>query len=831
MYIARISRIFWESSFYTRKGETKEDFLIESLRIYQLENLILIFSDFLQILSERKDIILQKISEFQIKKNNFSQSLQAQPQGLDSTNPLKIPINLASLDYTQISSDFSEIFLLCQKITETLKFVNFLYDFPTLKAHLYDIPKNIQKDLLNYRFKDLIKKSSSLTIQNWIEEFFELSLKEKDCSIVAEKLDEIFQACPKILGEAQKEIITANMLVKYSEDRQTNNIAKRNMIDKAVQLMLRNPYKIRLEYVIKVLGDNCKIQELIRICVLKSSYLKTLLDEDYTDVLSGLNVSGSGFGISGASNSFLRSTSEGILDKGINNKPKPTTRNINLARNLVSNNMSYNPELESNQKTMNYFNKDQITSNIHNYNQTGKLDKKFENLSNKSNFNLDRDKHQYSDNKIDDYSGRRFNYARSNNSSGVFGKFNSSFSGFENIYELNNLENNYNFCEFKKCIYTILKFLEEIHNSIKTHKKFPQKKKQQFLTINPNDSFSDFYYKNLKDINEKNLNQRNSIIKFSLFSLFKKLGFSSSFGNDIDKTEKNSLLNYEAQEKLIGNLIKEIIYNKFWDFSLEDKIELQNIIIEEILKHEKFKFLHILIFDHFKAKGMTEEILKYKSPYIEEYLRKNAMEKDDYSDLKTNNSLISFYINDKNYLKAFDILVKLAYQENKNLPTENFNKNAINISKRIEYLKKANFILEKLLREKGDDEKKNFYASFKDKISKKISTLEIQNEIIFNLNKVINHQQKINSGIDLTHYHELVNELNFSVYDIEELYFNYASKFKLHEIKIMILFENFKMKNSPFISFQDIRNIYLDAFTFYANKDENYPNSLISLVI
>ncbi len=411
---------------------------------------------------------------------------------------------------------------------------------------------------------------------------------------------------------------------------------------------------------------------------------------------------------------------------------------------------------------------------------------------------------------------------------------NSSFSGqgFQNIYDLSNLENNVNFCEFKKCIFTILKFLEEIHNSIKMHKKTPKKTSTRFITENPNDSFSDFFYNNIKEIKAKNSEQQRRS-KFSLFSLFKMLGFTSQDKSSYNKAQLDS--SYAAEEELIANLIKEIIHHKFWDFSLEDKIELQNVIIEEVLKHEKFKFLHILIFDHFKAKGMTEEILKYKSPYIEEYLKKHAMEKDDYSDLKTNNSLISFYINDKNYLKAFDILIKLAYQDNNSILSENFAKNAVNVAKRIEALKKASFLLEKLLREKGkvggDEEKKNFYVSFKEKIGKKTSVLEIQNEIIFNLKKVIDHQLKINSSIDLSFYEELVNELNYNVFDIEELYFNFANKFKLHEIKIMILFDNFTKKNQPFLTLVQIRSVYEDAIGFYVNKDsERYPLTVVSLV-
>ncbi len=825
MYISRISRIFWEEQFYSLRGETKDDYILESLGVYQIENLIIILNEFSSILSEKREIILQKCSEFQLKKNTYFQSQQnLQQEKIQNIHDLQLKqSNISHLDYNQISNDFKEIILLCNRITESLKFINFIYDYPAMKEHLFYLPKNVQIEFLNYKYKDLIKKSNFLTIQSLIEEFFELALKENDCAAVSNKLDEINFVCPKILTLGQKEIITAEMLLKYSEDKHINNIAKKNMIDKAFQLMLKNPFKIRLEYAIKVLGDNHKIIEIIKICVLKSIFLKRILDEDYLECFRGISFSNSSRNkLSDLNSDFNYPNNDSSRDDGLKNNLSNANK-IDISKNINitnTNQFLYNPNLESDSK-INFYqdkvNMENINRNIHGMDIIKHDENRFDYPIDKTNIISGSDD-IYKQNMA--LQNRRYTLPSKTYS-------NNSFSGFENIYDLNNLENNYNFCEFKKSIFTILRFLDEIHNSIKNHKNIKNNPKEKYLIENPNDSFSDFFYTNLKEIDEKNLN-RNKKYKFSFTSLLRGLGL---FDNQEKKTEKTpALSSYDSQEELISNLIKDILYNKFWDFNIEDKIELQNMIIEEILKNEKFKFLHILIFDHFKSKGMTEEILKYKSPYIEEYLRLNSMEKDDYSDLRTNNSLISFYINDKNYIKAFDILIKLAYQDNKNINSDKFDKNAIGISKRIEHLKKANYILDKLLREKGDEEKKNFYASFKEKINKKISLFEIQNEIIFTLKKVINHQLKLNSGIDLSFYHKLVNDLNYSVYDIEELYFNYAAKYKLHEIKIMILFENFKMKNGLFLNNQDIKNVYYDAINFYVNKDENYPHSLMSFV-
>ena len=40
------------------------------------------------------------------------------------------------------------------------------------------------------------------------------------------------------------------------------------------------------------------------------------------------------------------------------------------------------------------------------------------------------------------------------------------------------------------------------------------------------------------------------------------------------------------------------------------------------------------------------------------------MEEEDYSDLKTNTNLVNFYMNNKDYINAFNILCQLSFQEN-----------------------------------------------------------------------------------------------------------------------------------------------------------------------
>lgn len=813
MYLSRIVRIFWEEPFYYRKGDTREDFVQESLKIYQLENLSMILSDFIQVLSEKKDLILQRSSEFQLKSENFNQLNQLETNAKSSATRLGTSPNIGSFDYSLLSSSFEEVFAVSNKIVEGLKFVNYLYDFPSLKYHIHRLPKNIQTELLVYKYKDLIKKTNLLTIQNWIEQYFDIALKENDCASVSNKLDEINFVCPRILTESQKEIITADMLIKYSEDCSTNDIAKKNMIDKAVQLMINNPYKIKIEYVIKVLGDNHKLLEIIKICVLKSSYLKALLDEDYLEYFSGLSMDGTS--TANASN----------LDRVKNlAHPAYSVYKAESPLNTIVNNRLANSEFKES------FDKDSRINFYKNFNLTNqRLD------NNQNRFSIPyRDNPNMAYRIADDYSARNKatgiqNEVLSSSTSYNAGNpiaLNKSFSGFENIYDLNNLENNHNYCEFKKCIFTILEFLEQLQLSIQNHQKiFNKKSSQQYISSNPNDSFADFFYNNLKQITDKS-SDRAKAKSFNIFSFIKFLALGSK-----PNSNNPALSTYDAQIELISNLIKEIIFNKLWDFSLDEKIELRSSIIDEILKNEKFKFLHILVFDHLKAKGMIDEIYKYKSPYVEEYLRKNAMENEDYSDLKTNNSLISFYINDKNYIKAFDLLIKLAYQDNSLLSAEAFEKNSVSISRRIDCLKKAAHVLDKVLQAKTtDEEQKNYYSLFKEKITKKTNVLEIQNEIKYTFKKVLTYQQKTNKKLDLTFYYQVINDLDYSVYDMQQLYFEYAYRFKLHEVKIMILFENFKIRNSPFLPYQQVKDVYADAINFFVLKDDNYPESLINLV-
>ena len=750
MYLSRISRVFWEETLYQRKGETKEDFLHESLKIQQLDFICNNLNEFLKMLSEKKDILLQKSSEYQLKKRNFTQtSFIENPQHREN-----IPSQFFIFDFSQISNDIEEIFSITKKIIQSLNFVSYLYEFFPLKFHIFRLPKNIQNDLINFKYKNLIKKDNPIILKQWIDEFFEVSLNENDCSYVSAKLDELNKLCPCIITDAEKEMITANMLIKFSEDKNNNEIAKTNMVDKAVEIMLKNPNNVRLEYVIKVLGDHNKIIEIIKICVLKGIYLKSLLDEDLLDNFKGLNVD--------QDESF---NSYGIYKKKDFIYPKSDSINYitNKTDRFKFGPVNYNePIISSNKRLM------------------------------------------YSE------------FPSGNN-------LNSSYVSFGNIYDLNNLENNYNFCEYKKCVYTILKFLDEIYNSIKNHKKINLPGKKENFLLNVNDSFSEFLYSNIKEIVDKNSLEKKA--EKNIFSFFK-----SFLCENKRNALKEPLTPYEIQEELISNLIKDIIYNKLWDFSLEDKIYLQNYLIEEILKQENQKFLHNLVFDHLKTKGMLEDIFKYKSPYIEEYLKLNALENQEYSDLKTSDSLINFYINDKNYEKAFEIVIKLCFQDNSKIDTENLEKNSVRLGKRLDYFRKAKYIVEKLIESKGDDDKRNFYANFKEKINKIISALNIQNEIKLNIKKIISFQKKNHPETDLAIHLQLIGDLEYNTYEIKELYYEYAYKFKLHEIKIMILFENFKIKNPSFLKRDEIKDMYNECFNFYMQKNQNYPINLLTLV-
>jgi hypothetical protein len=260
MYLARIGRVFWEENIFKRSPDNK-DFVSETIKIHQIKYLQSILSDYQLKIRENRDKILQKSSEVEVK--------------------IKTSQILAGLyDFSNLSQDLDGVLYLSEKFIEALQFAQILYENKPLKRHLTTIPLTTLKEMTNLKFRDIIKDSNIPMIKQWIEEYFEVALKENDFYMVGNKLDEFGQLCPNILSQNDKEVITANILIRISKTKQKDEISRKNLVSKAINLMTQNPETLKLDKSVRYLAELGEVRSIVEICIKKAMYLKALLEKD-----------------------------------------------------------------------------------------------------------------------------------------------------------------------------------------------------------------------------------------------------------------------------------------------------------------------------------------------------------------------------------------------------------------------------------------------------------------------------------------------------------------------------------------------------------------------
>ena len=616
IYLARIGRLFWEEFLYSKKPEMNEITYIETLQIHQIKYIICLLNDFILKVKENKENIFHKTSEIDIKLKNMS---------VVTTENL----NYIGYNFSNITAEFEQILYLSEKYIETLKFVETLYQMNSLKRHITKLSKSSLKEMTNMKFKDIIMDNKVFILKKWIEEYFEVAIAENDYLTVATRLDDICEACPNIINKNDKELITANILIKLSKSKQTDEVSRKNTIIKAVGLMSQNPENIRLEKMISILGDLGEVRAIVELCVKKAIHLKALLEKDGERDLSFLNMESSSF-INGAQTSSKYS------------KGSKTNRSLS-------------------------------------FNQTDK-------------------------------------------------------------------ENYFN--EYKQCLYSILKILNEVNLSIKNHGK-------EYTSTSP-----DY----IKNILKKNL-------------------------------------------------------------SVEEKFEIQSMIIEEILKHDN-KFLHDLLFDHLKSEGMLDDILKYSSPYIEPYLA--AQIDKEKSNPKRYVALYKFYLNSKNYEGALRILFQLINFDNTKIEFDMTNEKYVSLEDRRTYVKHLLYCLDLILDTIAEEEKKNFYIKLKNQVIDLRDSYLIQSDIFINLKNIL---EKISNKRNEEILKETLYNLDRNSYNLEELYMLFSKKFKLYEINFQIFFEMFKRDFD--MDQSEILENYENYFNFLMSRDEEklkWPQAIFPMV-
>ncbi|KAK0554278.1 hypothetical protein OC846_002161 [Tilletia horrida] len=161
------------------------------------------------------------------------------------------------------------------------------------------------------------------------------------------------------------------------------------------------------------------------------------------------------------------------------------------------------------------------------------------------------------------------------------------------------------------------------------------------------------------------------------------------------------------------------------------------------------QLFHWRLYDWLLERGMTEQLLEVHSAYIEKYLNQEP------STVQKLHLLWQLYRRDGAYISAAHVLCALARLTD----TEE-----INLAQRIEFYSIA-LALARSVREPQ--------AAFTDAIESELDVARVQLEVLQNL-------QQRNAE------EELLRDLDENLFNLTELYVNFANAFDLHEVKIMI---------------------------------------------
>jgi hypothetical protein len=160
-----------------------------------------------------------------------------------------------------------------------------MYEVSNLRKHLNKIDVGLLNRILDLKVKDIIYNgSTNLTIKEWIEEYFDTIIYEKDVKYLNFKLQELSTQCPLILSISDRELIIANILIKYSQKSFVDDINKKSILSKVISLLVLYPECVPIERVSSILGHSGEMKEIVHIAAKKAVYLNKILNSDtYTD--------------------------------------------------------------------------------------------------------------------------------------------------------------------------------------------------------------------------------------------------------------------------------------------------------------------------------------------------------------------------------------------------------------------------------------------------------------------------------------------------------------------------------------------------------------------
>ena len=184
-------------------------------------------------------------------------------------------------EFINFQKDFDNIFFLTNIFRQSLTFIMIMYEVSNIRRYLSKISSGLFSRILDLKIKDIINNgSTNITIKEWIEEYFDSIITEKDTKFLNCKLEELSTKCPYIISISDREIIIANILIKHTQKSKLDDINKKEIISKAINLLMLYPESVSITKVAQIFSDSENLKEIIHIASHKCVYLKRFLDTE-----------------------------------------------------------------------------------------------------------------------------------------------------------------------------------------------------------------------------------------------------------------------------------------------------------------------------------------------------------------------------------------------------------------------------------------------------------------------------------------------------------------------------------------------------------------------
>ena len=315
LFISRYVRLFWEEPLYTMNKinslyNENQYFISDTIKLHQIHFLRNIFINISLQIKSMKDSLFQRGNKIdgsirkiisEINKKISKPNQENKQRGINGNlNPILISnnndIENNSIDINTIQEisnlynfgnfqkEIETILSSIDKLIELLSFIEMVYSTVSLKQILET--KNLI-EIIKLKFKDIFNKNMPYVIQALLEELFGVILNEFDYVTVGNKLNELSKKCPDILSINEIELIKANLLLKISKNIHQDEISRRNIINKAIQLLLANPENIKINQIVEFLSHNNEVKPIIQLCVVKAMFLIEKISNDNYNNLGG----------------------------------------------------------------------------------------------------------------------------------------------------------------------------------------------------------------------------------------------------------------------------------------------------------------------------------------------------------------------------------------------------------------------------------------------------------------------------------------------------------------------------------------------------------------